>query len=193
MKKNKEIIVLEGAYILTLLVIFILPFYTAPEYSIIKNTTSQLGAQNTPNAWIMNLTFVSMGISSIIAGWRYYKGFAFYRLWLILFGISLTLTAFFNHAPVNPEIQYYITEDGWHSYFAFTTGLSFTILAIATAFIVVFKKDKLLAISAGILATVLSILMFEVDQIMGIWQRLIFIISFGWMIRNFRKTETKTL
>ena len=80
MLKNKEILILVAAYALLLLVMFILPWYSTPEYSIMNNTLSQLGAQNTPNAWIMNLTFVSLGISSVIAGWKYFEGFAFQRL-----------------------------------------------------------------------------------------------------------------
>lgn len=94
MKRNKEILTLVAAYVLLLLVMFVLPYFSAPEYSIIRNTLSQLGAQNTQNAWIMNFTFVTLGIGSIIAGWRYFEGFAFQRLFLVLFGLSLTLAAF---------------------------------------------------------------------------------------------------
>ncbi|UCG92615.1 MAG: DUF998 domain-containing protein [candidate division WOR-3 bacterium] len=54
-----------------LLVIFILPFYSFEEYSIIRNTTSQLGAHAAPNGWVMNLTFVLLGVTSIISGWKY--------------------------------------------------------------------------------------------------------------------------
>ena len=150
MKRNKEILILVAAYVLLLLVMFILPYYSAPEYSIIRNTLSQLGAQNTPNAWIMNFTFVSLGIGSIIAGWRYFEGFAFQRLFLILFGISLTLAAFFNHAPVNTLIQYKISEDGWHSYFIFTAGLTFIILTVSSTFILEKQTDRLLATVAGV-------------------------------------------
>jgi len=191
MKRNKEIIVLEGAYILMLMVIFILPFFSVLEYSIIKNTTSQLGAQFAPNAWIMNVTFVSLGLSSIIAGWRFLDGLVFHRILLLIFGISLVLTAFFNHAPVNPDIQYNLMEDGWHSYFAYSTGLSFTIFAIATTFILENRTDRAMAALTGTAATILSILMSEASQFTGIWQRLIFIICFGWMICTFARAEKR--
>ena len=189
MKRNMEILTLVAAYALLLLVMFILPYFSAPEYSIIRNTLSQLGAQNTQNAWIMNFTFVSLGIGSIIAGWRYFEGFAFQRLFLILFGISLTLAAFFNHAPVNPLIQYEISEDGWHSYFIFTTGLTFIILTVSSTFIPEKHTDRLLAIGAGLSVIVLSVLMSKAAQAAGIWQRLSFIISFGWMIYSFKTRE----
>jgi hypothetical membrane protein len=189
MKRSKEILILVAAYTLLLLVMFILPFYSAPEYSIISNTLSQLGAQNTQNAWIMNFTFVSIGISSIIAGWRHFEGFAFQRLFLILFGLSLTFAAFFNHAPVNSLITYKITEDGWNSYFMFSTGLTFIILTVSSTFIPQKHTDRLMAITAGALVLFLSVLMSKATHAAGVWQRLYFIISFGWMIHSFKTRE----
>jgi hypothetical protein len=115
----------------------------------------------------------------------------FHRTFLLLFGISLVLTAFFNHAPLQPCIQYNLTEDGWHSYFAYSTGLSFTIFAIATAFILENPIDRRIALGTGLIATILSVLMSEADQLTGIWQRLIFIISFGWMICAFGRAEKR--
>jgi len=185
MKRNKEILILLAAYIMLLLVMFILPVFSIAEYSIISNTLSQLGAQNTPNAWIMNFTFVSLGIGSIIAGWRYFEGFAFQRLFLVLFGISVTLAAFFSQAPVNAHTQYKILEDGWHSYFIFTAGMTFVILTVSSTFILENQKDRLLTTAAGISVIILSILMSEVPFIKGVWQRLLFIISFGWMVYCF--------
>ena len=190
MKRTKEILILIAAYILLLLVMFIIPCYSAPEYSIIRNTLSQLGAQNTPNAWIMNFTFVLLGIGSIIAGWRYFEGHPFQRLFLILFGISLTFAAFFNHAPVNTLIQYKISEDGWHSYFIFTAGLTFIILTVSSTFILEKQADRIIAMAAGVLVLLLSVLMSEATQAAGVWQRLLFMISFGWMIYSFKTSES---
>ena len=134
----------------------------------------------------MNFTFVSLGIGSIIAGWRYFEGFAFQKLFLILFGISLSLAAFFNHAPVNNLIQYKIPEDGWHSYFIFTAGLTFVILTVSSTFIIEKRTDRLLTAAAGVSVIFLSILSSEVAYAAGVWQRLFFIISFGWMIYSFK-------
>jgi hypothetical membrane protein len=186
MKRKNEILILEAAYCLLLLVMFILPVYSTPGYSIIRNTLSQLGAQNTPNAWIMNFTFLTLGIGSIIAGWRYFDGFAFQRLFLVLFGFSLMLAAVFNHAPVNNLIQYKIQEDGWHSYFIFTAVLTFVILTVSTTFILEEQSSRLLTTAAGVTVIFLSILVSEVPNAAGVWQRLLFIISFGWMIYSFK-------
>ena len=182
MKRYSKILILAGAYVLVLLAMFILLFYSVPGYSLVRNTLSQLGAQVTPNAWIMNFIFISLGIGSITAGWNYNKKFVFHRIYLFIFGASLVFTAFFNHAPLSPEIQYNLVEDGWHSYFACSTGLPFTILAITTSYLLEKKTDKMLGVTTGISVIILSILMFDADQFKGIWQRLIFIIRFGWMI-----------
>ena len=188
-KKNRGIIALTVAYILMLLVMFILPLFNLPGYSIIRNTLSELGAQFTPEAWIMNSVFVSLALGSVIAGWGYFEGFGLHRIVLLLFCISLTLTAFFNHAPVNPDIQYNVREAGWHAYFACTAGLSFIILSIATSFILEKQQDRLMAKAAGISSIFFTVMMSEADLLAGIWQRFMFIISFGWMIYTFKTRE----
>jgi hypothetical membrane protein len=189
MKTESRIVLLTAACILLLLTMFALPFFTFPGYSIIGNTLNDLGAQSVPNAWVMNLVFVALAIGSISAGWGYYKGFVLHRTFLILFALSLILMAFFNHAPVSNSTLYSMAEDGWHSYFASTARLSFIALSFATNFIMRNQRERLLAMAAGISVLCLSVLISEVKVAAGIWQRLIFIISFGWMIHNFRQAD----
>jgi hypothetical protein len=45
----------------------------------------------------------------------------------------------------------------------------------------------ILPIMIGVLATILSLLIFKVENLTGIWQRLMFITTFGWMIYEFNK------
>lgn len=189
MRRNREILILAAGYGLLLLVMFILPLFSTPGYSITRNTLSQLGAQNTPNAWIMNFTLVCLGIGSITGGWRFFDGFAFQRIFLVLFGFSVILAAFFNHAPVNNLIQYKIAEDGWHSYFIFTAGLSYVILTVSSVFIIEKHTYRLLTTAAGLSVVLLSLLMSEVPREAGVWQRLNFIITFGWMIYIFKTSD----
>ena len=186
MKTKMGIMVLAAAYILILLLMFILPLFSVPDYSIIRNTIGELGAQSSPYAWVVNFTFVFLAIGSVIAGWAGFEGFTLHRIILVLFGISLTLSAFFNHAPINPDMRYNITEAGLNSYFACTAVFSFIILSIATSFIMERQHERLLALAAGSSAIVLSILASESEQMAGIWHRLLLIVSFGWMIYNFK-------
>ncbi len=173
------------AYCIMLGVIFILPAYTIDSYSIISNTASELGAQETPNAWVMNLTFALLGLMTILAGWVPLKKFVFQKVILLVFGISLSLTGVFRHAPIQEMVAYDLYQDQLHSFFATLTGFSFTVLAISMAFILKDKRAKLLALFIGFAAAVLSGLMFEAEAFKGIWQRIIFILCFGWIILVF--------
>jgi hypothetical membrane protein len=186
MNNNWKIIPLTTAYIMMLLTMFLLPLLGVPEYSIIRNSLSELGAQYAPGAWIMNLIFVSLALGSVIAGWGFFEGFVLHRIVLILFGISFSLMAFFNHAPVDPDIQYNVKEAGLNAYFTCTAALSFIILSIATGFILEKQHDRQLAIVTGMSVIFLSVLISEADLAAGIWQRMIYIISFGWMIYSFK-------
>lgn len=172
-------------YSIMLIVVFILPFYSSPGYSIFTNTTSQLGAQNTPNAWIMNLVFFGLGISVIFEGLRKLKGYYFNKLLIIIFGASLFLTGIYSHAPINPLIEFNLFHDQLHSLFASVTGFSFTLFAISMSFIQKESKQKMLSIFMAVFATLLSILIFNVSEYAGIWQRGIFISAFLWLIYLF--------
>jgi hypothetical membrane protein len=189
MKTKRVIEILAAAYYTGILAMFILPFFSVPQYSLTRNTLSELGAQNTPNAWVMNVIFISLAFGSAFAGWRFFEGFMPHRIVLVLFGISLILLSFFNHAPLNHDIHYNLREDGWHAYFACSASLSFIILSLATSIILEKKQERLLAIAAGLSILFLSLLMSEAESAAGVWQRLMFIISFGWMIYIFRTRE----
>jgi hypothetical membrane protein len=187
MKTTNRLTVIIISGIPAILVIFILPFFSVPQYSLVKNTLSELGAQFTPNAWIMNLTFIYLAFDAVIAGWKDFKGFVTHRILLLMSGLSLVLLSIFNHAPLTSGISYDLAEDGWHSYFGCTAVLSFILLSLATSFILKRQGDKLLAIATGISVLFLTVLMSEINEFAGIWQRLIFIISFGWMIHSTSK------
>lgn len=185
---------LVGSYILMLFVIFILPFYSLKDYTILKNTTSHLGAQNTPNSWIMNVTFISLALTSIWVGWKFLGKYWFQKISLLIFGIALSMTAIFQHAPIDPALEFSIQEDKMHSFFANITGFSFSAFAVSLGFVTKRKKHRILAFTVTVLAPLLSALMFykPTEGLMGIWQRCIFIGMFGWMIYAFTNYKLKT-
>ena len=188
MKRKSGIMLLTGAYILMLLVMFILPF-SIPDYSIVMNTADDLGAQAAPYAWIMNFTFIFLAIASLIAGWPFFVGHAFHRSILVFSVISLMLSAIFNNAPLDPHISYNLTESGLHEYFSCSAVFSFAILCLSTGFILEREYNKLLAAISGLSAIILLILTAESNNLAGIWNRFLLIISFGWMIYCFKTTE----
>lgn len=161
------------AYLIMIVVIFVLPSYTTQEYSILENTTSQLGAQSTPNAWIMNAVFISLGFFTMIAALLYLQSLWFHKVILIIFGLSLIMTALYRHAPISLELSFNPREDDLHSVFASVCGYSFVIFAIAISFVEKTSHRPILTLAVGIGAAMLSLAMFLVPGYMGVWQRII--------------------
>ena len=176
-------------YLILLLVIFIVPFYSVESYSILENTSSHLGAQHAPYAWVVNTTFILLGLGSMLSGWPYLKGYGFHKLALLLFGFSLIGAAIYQHAPIVADVAFDAEEDRMHSIFSSLTGASFTVFAMSAAFILRHRTAKISALSVGVLAILLSVLIFTVPEFKGIWQRAMFIVAFGWLIVLFSGQE----
>ena len=134
-------------YLILLLVIFILPFYSVESYSILENTSSQLGAQHAPYAWVMNTTFILLGLGSMLSGWPYLKGYGFHKLALLIFGFSLIGAAIYQHAPIVAGVAIDIEEDRMHSIFSSLTGASFTVFAMSAALILRRRTAKTTALT----------------------------------------------
>lgn len=179
-------------FLLLLPVMFILPFFSVDTYSILKNTTSQLGAQNTVNAWMMNTVFILVGISCLLEAWMNVKGFPLQKLLLIIFGLGLFLIGIFRHAPITEGLPYNAWEDRLHSVFATVVGISFTFYAVSSAFIEKAIKHRVMDLIVGFTATILSMLMFSIPDYSGVWQRAIFIVSFSWLIVMLERIKKRT-
>ena len=184
---------LPAAYILMILVIFILPFFSVEEYSILKNTTSHLGAQDAPHAWVMNATFALLGLATIIDGWKRLSNFWLHKATLIVFGISLVLTAFFQNAPIVPNVGFSVLEDNLHSIFATVVGFSFVFFTVSAAFIESTRRRKIIAVGIAITAMILSMLIFNLEELAGVWQRMMFIIMFAWLTYFLYSRRSETL
>lgn len=189
MKKNSGIYLLTGAVALMLPAMFVLPYLTVPDQSVISDTLSDLGAQSTPFSWIINSVFAALAFGSVISGWKWFEGFGFHRIILTLFGISLTFASIFNQAPVSPDIPFSISEDGWHSYLMNTTWLTFIILTFSTALILEKPADRMVTVITALSSLLWFLLVSETEKTAGIWQRLQFITGFGWMLYMFSKNE----
>ena len=174
------------AYVTFVAALVVLPHFGAVGYDSLKHTTSELAAQAAPRAWVMRSVFVLLAAGSVVDGWSALGRFPFHRLVLSAFGASLMCTAIWSHTPIDPALIYDPREDQLHSFFSSVTGVAFTVLAVASAFIESSVRRRLLHSAVGIFATVLSMLIFTVPQFAGVWQRVIFLGSFGWMLFFFR-------
>jgi len=122
-----------ASFTLFLLVSTFLPFKSFEGYSIISNTTSHLGAQGSPYAWVMNITFIILGLAAIqkasSSRIRYIQFFG------IVFGLSLSATGIFQHTPLVINVATNQLHNTLHSVFASSTGFSFTSLAAGHAWL----------------------------------------------------------
>ena len=177
-KKNIELYLYIGIFSLFLLVSFILPLYSFEGYQIIKHTTSHLGAQGSPHAWMMNLVFIGLGLLS------FYKvsqtKFIYIQLFGSVFSISLMLTGIFRHAPLTDISHMNQLHDTLHSVFATSTGFSFVILLFGYGFM---SQHKIRYLSWGLamISTLLSYAMFQFPEVMGLLQRIMFIFAFLYL------------
>ncbi|KAF0222035.1 MAG: hypothetical protein FD133_1511 [Erysipelotrichaceae bacterium] len=176
MNRNKKISLF--IYFGFLLISNGLAFFSFPGYSILKNTTSHLGAQGSPNGWIMNIVFVSLGIESIWIALQ--TKIRYHQFFGVIFGLSLVMTGIFQHAPLITSIPVNHLQDILHSLFASITGFSFTLLAAGHGFMSD-GSQRIVGIFMAMLAIFLSFAMFSVPEIMGLLQRIMFLSAFGWL------------
>jgi len=174
--------ILMAANILLLIVMFLLPKYSAEGYSVLKNTTSHLGAQSSPHAWVMNAVFCLLGAACILEGWLHLKSLWFQKVVLTVFGLGLITTALFQHAPIIEGLPANLLEDQLHSISATVVGFSFTVLAFSMSFVPAAPRYRFLAVLAGCMSVAFSLLMLNFSGLVGLFQRLMFILAFAWLI-----------
>jgi hypothetical membrane protein len=169
------------AIVQMVVVMFMLPAWSFDGYSLMRNTTSHLGAQGSPHAWVMNVTFVVLGVCTISAVTPKYRRHPFHLVAITVFGSALALCGVFQHEPLLDGVHRDAREAWLHSVFASLTGFAFTVFAVAVAMVSLRTGDRLLSIAVAVMATVLSLAMgFDPDRT-GLWQRLIFLLAFPWL------------
>jgi hypothetical protein len=174
--------VFAAVYLVMIAVILAAPLIGPEGYSALRHTTSELAAQNAPNAWVMRGVFVALGGSALAAVWPVLGGLMFHRAALAAFAVSVAMTGVVSHAPIMTGVPFDATEDLWHSRFADATGASFTMLAAAMGFVEPTPRRRALAIAVAGGAVALSVAMAASPEFRGLFQRMIFIGGFGWLV-----------
>lgn len=164
-------------YVLFILVAFVLPFFSFENYSIAKHTTSHLGAQGSPNAWVMNVVFYMLGAYSVILSYK--TKIPYVQVLGMCFGVCLIMTGFYRHAPLITGVLMDIVHDQKHSFFATATGFIFALLSFGCGFICN-GRQRIIAFFLGFFSTMTPILMLLKPNYMGIYQRVMFLMAFYW-------------
>lgn len=187
MRKHLSVFLSAGHLVLFLLVSFLLPLFSFEGYSWRMHTTSHLGAQGSPHAWIMNLVFVLLGIRAVQV--TRVSPVPWVRVFGILFGGSLLLTGVFRHAPLAGGVPVDTLQDAMHSVFATATGFAFALLAFAHG-VVNRGPQRTAAFLLVCIAALVPLLMMRFPLGMGISQRIMFLCAFSWLFLFFRPASS---
>jgi hypothetical protein len=136
-----------------------------------------------PNAWIMRTGFAAFGGGTAITALLMARRNPLRSLALLVFGLGMIATAIWPHNPILPELGSNAADDHAHSIAASTVGMAFTVAVLADLAEKRFPRhDRLgwLALAASLL---LPLLMLALPATAGLWQRLMFGISFLWILR----------
>ncbi|MBL9095692.1 MAG: DUF998 domain-containing protein [Alphaproteobacteria bacterium] len=156
------------------------PFFNVADYSSLRHSTSELGAQGAPGAWIMNAGFTAFGLGVLIDAVRAFRISPVPAGAFIVFGLAMIMNAVFSHRPIDPVAPYVVFEDDMHSFFSSVVGASFAIGVLAFGFA---RRDlgppavHAVAVAA---ALILPLGMFLFAEIEGALQRAMFFVSFAW-------------
>ena len=167
-------------YILLLLAAFVLPYFSAEGYNVVRHSLSELGAQSAPNGWMMNAVFILLSAVTAWLGTIVLRRFWLPFYLLCFFVISLGLTAIYHHAPIT-ETLYLEREHVMHSIFSTITGVVFSVYCVAMLLTLQHRLDKALAFFMLCLAVGLSLLIVIFPDFTGVFQRVLFFTAFGWI------------
>jgi len=165
-----------------ILAIVVSPLFAAPGYSILEHSISELGAQMTPNAWIMNFGFLLFGLGILVDAVRRLRDAPLGAISFIVFGMSMMFNGVFSHRPIDPDIPYDLLEDQLHSMFSGGVGVAFAVGTLCFAFAEEDRRAKVACVLASAAAVLIPLCMVIYSEVAGLLQRIMFAISFVWLV-----------
>lgn len=166
----------------SLVSVVVAPLLMPSSYSIVEHSISESAAQGVEGAWLARLGLLMFGLAVLllasIAGDRWgIWGRIAHRVW----GVSMIAAGVFSHMPWL-EGPYDAFEDTLHSIASFAVGMSF----IVGVLLVTFRRPHgsgpvrvLDWIAIGI-ALVVPLIMFNLTDIAGLVQRVMFAVAYLW-------------
>ena len=158
------------------------PLFAHPGFNWVANTTSQQAGQMVQGAWLMRLGFVAFGLGVLLDALPDLRRGQYENGLFVFFGVSMVLVAVFSHKPLDPTLFFDATDDFLHSVFATLMGFAY---GIGVAWRMVRMRQKLDIVFSAIAAMssiILPLAMWQLPEIAGLLQRLMFFISFVWLV-----------
>lgn len=169
------------AYAVLIITVMLLPFTTDAGLSFFSDSLSNLGAHQTSGNWAMNITFMLMSLATLLYGISRLTDQGFAMITLVFFCVCFFLTGYYQMAGKNPLIHYNYSYDALHSLFLLLSGIGFSVLCFAIFLRTVKVAHKLLTVVILAFAILLPFLQFQLPEYRGVFQRIMFIICFGWL------------
>lgn len=159
--------------------------FATNNYDWTKNTISDLGSQGYERKIIMQLGFLAFGL--IISIGILLNGLTWRQTPIFIYGLSVGMTGIFCTKPFFHLETYSTFQSQIHSVLAQIAGITFSISMLVQAFYSTDKIDKLIHFIFFILVIVFSIMFGLLKNYQGIAQRLLYLTSFIWLIKFYRK------
>jgi hypothetical membrane protein len=170
----------------TLFVVFIIVahIFSAENYDWTKNTISDLGAQGYEKKLIMQIGFLAFGLS--LTTGLLLNGLTLRTIPILIYGLCVALTGIFCTKPFTDITIYSTTQSTLHSTFAQIAGITFSVGILTQIFFTSDNKTKYIHIVSFILVIGFSSLFGLLKNYQGIAQRLLYLVSFIWLIKYYK-------
>lgn len=165
------------------------PSYTVERYSSISDVISLLGAQNTPNNFIMVAGFLALSIGIIVDGVRQ---FSKPTVPFIAFGLCMGLAGLVAHRPLSPDVAFSLFAHHTHSALATLAGIFITVGLLWQAARQSLPRPRAIAIALAALCFGLPLCMLAFPGIQGFIQRLMYFLMFIWLWTCYPLTNLTT-
>lgn len=169
---------------LFVLAIVLAHIFSTNNYDWTKNTISDLGSQGYDRKLIMQLGFVTFGLTlstGILA-----NGLTWRTTPILIYGLCVGLTGVFCTKPFFNLDNYSETQTTIHSALAQIAGATFTLGILIQLFYSADKNEKWIHFIFFILVVGLSASFGLVKNHHGIAQRLLYLTSFIWLIKFYK-------
>jgi hypothetical membrane protein len=179
-KSNYHII----STVLFIVLIIVAHVYSPSNYNWLNNTISDLGAQGYERRLIMQIGFLIFGI--MLAAGVLLNGVGWRTAPLLVYGLCVSMTGVFSTKPFTDHIEYSALQSSLHSSFAQIAGVAFCVAMLLQFSFSSADKSRNIHLLFFILVIGLSATFGLLKNYQGIAQRLLYLISFIWLIRYFK-------
>ena len=167
---------------LSMLLVGAAAFLMPDSYNWVAQTTSESAAQGVQNAWIARAGFVIMGFAVLLLASLAERRWGMWgRSVFRLYSVGMISTAVFSNKPWE-SVAYVEFEDTLHSWASSIVGFAFIVgvLVVMMRRPISDRAGRLFDWVAIAAAIGISVLIFTLEDVAGVSQRLMFLIAYVW-------------